>query len=446
MTARTSFDNNTLPRPHSTALLDDIPLAVLFGILIALLIISAFFSGSETGLMTLNRYRLNTRARKGERAARYARRMLRRPDRLIGTILLGNTFSNNLAAAIVAIITAKMFSNSTAVLITTAVMTLVMLIFSEVTPKTLAALHPERVALPAAYVYWYLRLPLFPFVWAVNLVSNGILRLFGVTPEDAAQHSLSSEELRTVVLEAGAMIPQRHQKMLLSILDLEKATVEDIMVPRNEIVGIDITEPRAEIRDAIINSQHTRLPVFDGSIDHLKGVVHLRRAVKLAAEDNLDTDSLLALASEPYFIPEGTPLNQQLLNFQNQKRRVGFVVDEYGDIQGLVTLEDILEEVVGEFTSDPATRIKNVYADADGSYRVSGSVTIRSLNRNLNWRLPTKGPKTINGLVLEQLEALPQTGAHVAIDGYTLEITDTRANVIKSARIWPPSENKTRAA
>ncbi|WP_194241072.1 HlyC/CorC family transporter [Solimonas terrae] len=430
--------------------MDDIPLAALFGLLIALLFISAFFSGSETGLMTLNRYRLNTRADKGERAARFARRMLKRPDRLIGTILLGNTFSNNLAAAIVAIITAKLFSNSTAVLITTAVMTLVMLIFSEVTPKTLAALHPERVALPSAYVYWYLRLPLFPFVWAVNLISNGILRLFGVTPEDAAQHSLSSEELRTVVLEAGAMIPQRHQKMLLSILDLEKATVEDIMVPRNEIIGIDITESREQIRETIIASQHTRLPVFDGSIDHLKGVVHLRRAVRLAAEDKLDTESLLALAAEPYYVPEGTPLNQQLLNFQNQKRRVGFVVDEYGDIQGLVTLEDILEEVVGEFTSDPATRIKNVYADADGSYRVSGSVTIRSLNRNLNWRLPTKGPKTINGLVLEQLEALPQTGAQVAIGGYTLEITDARANVIKSARIWPPktglAQRKARAA
>lgn len=418
--------------------MDDIPLAALLGLLIALLALSAFFSGSETGLMTLNRYRLRTRAQNGERGARYARRLLRRPDRLIGTILLGNTFVNNLAAALVAMITARLFSHDSAVLIATGAMTLVMLIFAEVTPKTLAALHPERVALPAAYVYWFLRLPLFPFVWAVNLVSNGLLRLFGITPEDAAQHSLSSEELRTVVLEAGAMIPQRHQKMLLSIIDLEKATVEDIMVPRNEIVGIDIGDSRENIRDTVIGSQHTRLPVFDGSIDNLKGVVHLRRAVRLAAEDKLDIDSLLALATEPYYVPEGTPLNQQLLNFQNQKRRVGFVVDEYGDIQGLVTLEDILEEVVGEFTSDPATRLKNVYADADGSYRVSGSVTVRSLNRNLDWHLPTQGPKTINGLVLEHLEALPQTGNRVTVDGYTLEITEARANVIKATRIWPP--------
>ncbi|WP_043113479.1 HlyC/CorC family transporter [Solimonas soli] len=418
--------------------MDDIPLAALIGLLIALLILSAFFSGSETGLMTLNRYRLKTRAQKGERGARYAKRLLRRPERLIGTILLGNAFVNNLAAAIIALVAVRLFTSNVLLLAAIGGFTLLMLVFSEVTPKMLAALHPERAALPAAYVYWFLRLPLFPFVWLVNRLSNALLRVFGVTSEDAAQHSLSSEELRTVVLEAGAMIPQRHQKMLLSILDLEKATVEDIMVPRNEIVGIDITDSLDKIRDVVISSPHTRLPVFDGSIDHLKGVVHLRRAVRLAAEGKLDIDSLLALASEPYFVPEGTPLNQQLLNFQNQKRRVGFVVDEYGDIQGLITLEDILEEVVGEFTSDPATRLKNVYADADGSYRVSGSVTVRSLNRTLNWRLPADGPKTINGLVLEQLEALPQAGARLDIDGYRVEITEARANVIKATRIWPP--------
>lgn len=389
--------------------------------------------------MTLNRYRLRTRVQKGERGARYAQRLLRRPDRLIGTILFSTLFVNNLAAAVVAMITARLFVHDSIVLLATGLVTLVMLIFTQVTPKTLAALHPERVALPAAHIYWFLRLPLVPLVWFVNVTSNGLLRLLGVTPEDAAQHSLSSEELRTVVAEAGAMIPQRHQKMLMSILDLEKVTVEDIMVPRNEIVGIDINDSSDSIRALIIDSPHTRLPVFDGSIDNLRGVVHLRRAVRLAAEGQLDTESLLELATEPYFIPEGTPLNQQLLNLQNQKRRVGFVVDEYGDIQGLITLEDILQEVVGEFTSDPATRIKNVYADEDGSYRVAGSVTIRSLNRNLNWKLPTQGPKTINGLVLEQLEALPQTSTRVEIAGYLLEITECRANVVKATRIWPPA-------
>jgi Mg2+/Co2+ transporter CorB len=418
--------------------LDDIPLSALFGLLFVLLACSAFFSGSETGLMTMNRYRVKTRAQKGERGARLAHDLLKRPDRLIGTILLGNNFFNTLAASVATVIGLRLFPGETGIAVATGGVTLLLLIFGEVTPKTLAALHPERIGIPAAYILWPLLRVLYPLVWLVTLIGNGLLRLIGVSAEDAAQHSLSSEELRTVVAEAGAMIPQRHQKMLLSILDLEKVTVEDIMVPRNEIVGIDISEPWPVVREAIIASQHTRIPIFDGSIDNLKGVVHLRRVVRLAAEDTLEVQSLLALAREPYFIPEGTPLNQQLLNFQNQKRRIGFVVDEYGDIQGLVTIEDILEEVIGEFTSDPATRIKNVYADPDGSYRVTGSVTIRSLNKNLGWKLPTAGPKTINGLLLEKLEHLPQAGAKVEVAGYSFEITEMRANAVKSTRIWPP--------
>jgi Mg2+/Co2+ transporter CorB len=418
--------------------LDDIPLSALFGLLFILLGCSAFFSGSETGLMTMNRYRVKTRAQKGERGARLAHDLLQRPDRLIGTILLGNNFFNTLAASVATVIGLRLFPGETGIAVATGGVTLLLLIFGEVTPKTLAALHPERIGIPAAYVLWPLLRVLYPLVWIVTLIGNGLLRLIGVSAEDAAQHSLSTEELRTVVAEAGAMIPQRHQKMLLSILDLEKVTVEDIMVPRNEIVGIDISEPWSVVREAIVASQHTRIPVFDGSIDNLKGVVHLRRVVRLAAEDTLEVQSLLALAREPYFIPEGTPLNQQLLNFQNQKRRIGFVVDEYGDIQGLVTIEDILEEVIGEFTSDPATRIKNVYADPDGSYRVTGSVTIRSLNKNLGWKLPTTGPKTINGLLLEKLEHLPQAGAKVEVAGYSFEITEMRANAVKSTRIWPP--------
>ena len=316
-------------------------------------------------------------------------------------------------------------------------MTFVMLILGEAAPKTLAALYPERVGLPSAFIYWPLQKLLSPVIYLVNLLSNGLLRLFGVSPEDAAQHSLSAEELRSVVAEAGAMIPQRHQRMLLSILDLERATVEDIMIPRNEIIGIDISEPWERILEVITGSSHTRLPVFDGSIDELKGVVHLRKLVRLAAQGELRQETLLQLVREPYFIPEGTPLNQQLLNFQDQKRRIGFVVDEYGDIQGLVTLEDILEEVVGEFTSDPATRIKNVYLDADGSVLVHGSVTVRSLNRSLGWKLPTGGPKTLNGLVLEKLQELPKPGRRLEISNYQIEITDTRANAVKTARIRP---------
>lgn len=421
--------------------MNDLPLTPLLALLAFLIFLSAFFAGSETALMALNRYRLRHLAKSGNRGARYAEKLLERPDRLIGMILLGNIAVHSAASAIATYITLELFGK-TWLAAATGILTVFILIFGEIAPKTLSALHPERVAIPSSYIYIALQWLVWPLVWAVNLLSNGVLRLFGVSPEDAAQHSLSVEELRSVVAEAGALIPQRHQKMLLSILDLEKATVEDIMVPRNEITGIDISEPWEKVRDQIISSQHTRLPVFDGSIDNLKGVVHMRRVVRLAAESSLDSQSLLALAREPYFIPEGTPLNQQLLNFQNQKRRIGFVVDEYGDIQGLVTLEDILEEVVGEFTSDPATRIKNVYADSDGSYRVSGFVTIRSLNKSLGWKLPTDGPKTVNGLILEKLENIPEAGKKVEIAGYEFEITETRANAVKGARIKPAQPPK----
>lgn len=411
-------------------------MTALFLLLLVLIACSAFFSGSETGLMTLNRYRMRHSAKQGHRGSQLAQKLLDEPDRLIGLILLGNNFVNTLAAAVATLIGLKL-AGEQGVFIATAVLTVVLLIFGEATPKTLAALHPERVGLPAAYVYTALRLPLMPVVYVVSLITNGLLRTVGVTREDAAQHSLSAEELRSVVAEAGAMIPERHQRMLLSILDLEKATVEDIMIPRNEIVGIDISEPWDDIREVIIASSHTRLPVFDGSIDDLKGIVHLRKVLLLTVQDNLTLDTLLTLVREPYYIPEGTPLNQQLLNFQDQKRRIGFVVDEYGDILGLVTLEDILEEVVGEFTSDPATRVKNVYLDADGSVLVHGSVTIRSLNRSLSWKLPTGGPKTLNGLVMEQLQELPKPGRKLAIGNYQIEITDVRANAVKSARVRP---------
>ena len=414
--------------------MDEIPLSVLFGLLALLLFLSAFFSGSETGLMTMNRYRLSHRAKLGERGARLAQELLQRPDRLIGLILLGNNLVNILAASVATVIGLRLFGE-VGIAIASGVMTLVVLIFAEVTPKTLAALHPERVAIPAAYIYWPLLRILFPFVLLVNLIANGLLRLLGVSPEEAAAHSLSSEELRSVVSEAGAMIPQRHQSMLISILDLENATVEDIMVPRNEIIGVDLSESEDMIREQCVGSEHARLPLYHGSIDDLRGIIHLRHALKLANADQLSGENLLRLAREPYFIPEGTALNHQLLNFQNQKRRIGFVVDEYGDIQGLVTLADILEEIVGEFTSDPATRIKNVYMDADGSYLVNGTVTIRSLNRTLGWKLPSGEAKTINGLILEKLEAIPRPGQRLELRGYSIEITEIRSNAVKTARI-----------
>ncbi|MBI2382615.1 MAG: HlyC/CorC family transporter [Gammaproteobacteria bacterium] len=417
--------------------MNDIPLSVLFGLLAVLICLSAFFSGSETGLMTLNRYRLSHRAKQGHRPSRVAQMLLERPDRLIGMILVGNNVVNAAAVSLATLIGLRL-SGDLGAAIASGAITLALLIFGEVTPKTLAALDPERVGLPASFVYLVLRWPLYPFVVLLNMVSNGILRLVGVSPEDAAQHSLSTEELRTVVAEAGAMIPQRHQKMLLSILDLEKATVEDIMVPRNEIVGVDLSDSAERIKQQLVNSQHTRLPLFNGSIDDLRGVIHLRNTLKVVVQEPFEPMNLLKLAREPYFIPEGTPLNQQLLNFQNQKRRIGFVVDEYGDIQGLVTLTDILEEVVGEFASDPASRVKNVFQESDGSYLVNGAITIRTLNRTLGWKLPTSGPRTINGLVLEQLEDIPKPGKQVLVRDYAIEITEMHANAVKTARIRPP--------
>jgi Mg2+/Co2+ transporter CorB len=422
--------------PGAVFQLDDKHLVLLLLLLVFLILLSGFFAGSETALMALNRYRLRHLSQSGDRGAQLAEKLLERPDRLIGMILLGNIAVHSAATAITTYITLELFGNPW-IALSTGILTIFILIFGEIAPKTLSALYPERVALPAARLYSVLQWVVYPIVRAVNLLSNGVLRLFGVTAEDTAEHSLSTDELRSVVAEAGTMMPQRHQLMLLSILDLERATVEDIMVPRNEIVGIDISEPWEQVRESIVASSHTRMPVFDGSIDDLKGVVHLRKLVRVAAQGQLRLDTLLSLVRDPYYIPEGTPLNQQLLNFQDQKRRIGFVVDEYGDIQGLVTLEDILEEVVGEFTSDPATRVKNVYLDADGSALVHGSVTIRTLNRSLGWKLPTGGPKTLNGLVMEQLQELPKPGRTLEISDYRIEITDMRANAIKTARIRP---------
>jgi len=414
--------------------LDDIPLSVLFGILVFLIILSAFFSGSETGLMTLNRYRLRHLVRARHRGAVRAHKLLERPDRLIGLILLGNNFVNILASTLTAVIAFRI-AGQAGLMAGAALLTLVILIFAEVTPKTLGALHPERVAFPAAFVYGPLLWLLYPFVWAVNVIANSLLRMIGVRPNQSATHTLSQEELRTVVLEAGAMIPKRHQDMLLNIIDLEKVTVEDIMVPRKEINGIDLDEEWSTIMRQIINSQYTRLPVYRGSIDHVIGFIHLRKILPLLKLEELDQDALEKSIREPLFIPESTPLNRQLLNFQRERRRVGLVVDEYGDIQGLVTLEDILEEVVGEFTTDPSTSNKDIMPQEDGSHLVNGTVTIRELNRALHTEFPTDGPKTLNGLVLEYLEDIPQPATSLLLSGYPIDIVQTQGNLIKTLRL-----------
>ncbi len=408
--------------------------------LAALLLLAAFFAGSETALMSLNRYRLRHRAKAGHRGARLAEALLSRPDRLIGLILLLSTIVNVVTPTLVGLITFRL-GGDYLVAIGVVTLTFVLLIFCEVAPKTFGALHPERLALPAAYVYTPLLWLLSPFVWATNLLANGVLRMLGASRQQAS-NSLSSEELRTVVAEAGAMIPQRHQQMLVSILDLEKATVEDIMVPRTEIVGIDIEDSWDTVLEQLRQCQHTRLPVYEGDIDRIVGLLHMKRVVHELARGRLDRDSLVAAASarDTYFVPSGTPLNTQLLNFQRDKRRMAFVVDEYGDIQGLVTIDDILEEIVGDFTTDPATMMhKDVHPEADGSFVANASATIRALNRSMRWNLPTDGPKTLNGLIVEFLETIPETGTTLKLADYMLEVLQTGENAIKTVRIRPPS-------
>jgi Mg2+/Co2+ transporter CorB len=414
-------------------------LGLLFTALAGLLILAAFFAGSETALMSMNRYRLRHRASEGSRGARLAEALLKRPDRLIGLILLLSTLVNVATPILVGFIALKL-GGEFLVAFGAALLAFVLLIFCEVAPKTFGALHPERLALPAAFIYTPLLFLLYPFVWFTNLLANGVLRMFGVSRQVAA-HSLSSEELRTVVAEAGAMIPRRHQQMLVSILDLENATVEDIMVPRNEIVGIDIDDDWDRITEQLRQSQHTRLPVYQGEIDRIIGLLHMKQVVHELARGHLDGDTLTAAAQarEPYFVPSGTTLNTQLLNFQRNKRRMAFVVDEYGDIQGLVTIEDILEEIVGEFTTDPATMMhKDVHAEADGSFVASASATIRALNRSMRWNLPTDGPKTLNGLIVEFLETIPEPGTTLKMSDYMLEVLQTGDNAIKTVRIRPP--------
>ncbi len=387
-------------------------------------------------MMALNRYRLRHLAKGHNRGAKRAAELLRRPDRLIGLILIGNNFVNIVASMLAALIAWRVLGEPGLALAPFA-LTVVILVFAEVAPKTLAALHPERIAFPAAIVLRPLLRVLYPVVAAINWLANGVLRLFRVFPDDVDYHQLSTDELRTVVNEAGALISRKYQSMLVSILDLEKVTVDDIMVPRNEISGIDIDDEMDEIIDLLIHSQHTKLPIYRGDIDDVLGVLHLRKVLQPLEHGELTKDALLEYANEPYFVPAGTPLNTQLRNFQRQRQRIGLVVDEYGDVDGLVTLDDLLEEIVGEFTTDPADHSPDVHPQDDGTYLVDGGANVRELNRSMRWELPTDGPKTLNGLVLEYLESIPEPGTSLLIAGYPIEIVQVSANAVKTARIKP---------
>ena len=426
---------------------DDVPLASVLGLLAVLLLLSACFSGSETALMSLNRYQLRHKAREGHRGARIAEKLLKKPGRVIGLILLGNNLVNIFAASLVALLAFEI-GGQRAVAVGSLIMTLIILIFAEAAPKTLAALYPERVAFPAAIIYYPLLKITYPLVWLTNTAANGVLLLFGVRAGDSELQALTRQELRTVVFEAGSRISSRYRQMLLSILDLEKVTVDDVMVPHNEIVGIDLEDDAKDIEAIIHDSQHTRLPVFRDNIDQVVGILHLRKLANLATQE-LNKDTLQQLLADPYFVPEGTPLSTQLVQFQRRRERVAMVVDEYGDIQGIVTLEDILEEIVGEFTTDPADDEVDVVNEGPDSFLVDASANIREINRSQDWQLPTDGPKTINGLIVEFLETIPKPGTSLNIDGYPIEIVAADNNRIRSVRIGernPFAEGTTQAS
>lgn len=414
---------------------DDIPLASLFGLLAVLLLLSAFFSGTETALMSLNRYRMRHKSREGNRGARLAEKLLERPDRLIGLILLGNNLVNFSAASLVAVIAFKI-GGQPAVAVGTVLLTLAVLIFSEAAPKTLAALHPERLAYPAALIYYPLLKIMYPIVWLTNAASNGVLYLFGVRNQGSDLGSLTREELRTVVHEAGTRISSRYQQMLLSILDLGQVSVDDVMVPHNEIIGIDLESDEEQIEKIVAESQHTRLPVYRDDIDNVVGILHLRNLANLARQ-HFDKNTLVDLLTEPYFVPEGTPLSTQLVQFQRRRERIALVVDEYGDIQGVVTLEDILEEIVGEFTTDPAGEETAVIDEGNDTFIVDATANIRELNRSQKWDLPTDGPKTLNGVIVELLETIPAPSTCLKVSGYPIEIIETDDNRIRTVRIGP---------
>jgi len=410
----------------------------LVGLLVFLLLCSAFFSSSETGMLSLNRYRLRHQAKEGHRGARRASELLAHPDRLLGTILVGNNFVNILASSIATVLAMQLWGEA-GIAIATIGLTIILLIFGEITPKTLAALRPEIIAYPVSLPLKMLQKVLYPLVGMLSWVSNGLLGLLGVDLSNKGNDSLSTEELRSVVRESGSDLPLNRQSMLLGILDLERVTVDDIMIPRNEVAGIDLDDDLEAIISQLRTTPHTRLPVFRNDINQIEGIVHMRQIARLLSHDQLTKESLLAACTEPYFVPENTPLSTQLLNFQKQKRRIGIVVDEYGDVRGVVTLEDILEEIVGEFSNQDTLRSPDIHPQEDGTLVIDGAAYIREVNRALDWHLPCDGPKTLNGLITEALEHIPDSGICLQIGNYRLEILQAADNRVKSVRAWTVS-------
>ncbi len=422
--------------------MDEISLQSLLVAFVVLLFVSAFFSISETSMMALNRYRLKHLARTGSRGARLAAQLLAQTDKLLGVVLLGNNLINTAAASLATVIAFRLLGESELGLaIATGAAAFFIVVFSEITPKVIGASYPERIAFPAAYVLAPLLRLVYPLVWFVNLFVKGLLTLLRLKPPAAGQANvLSLEELRTLVLEGGHFLPPKHQKILLNLFDLQSITVDDLMTPRSQIEVVDIDAPPEELKRQINTSNHTRMPVYRGSLDNIIGVLHVRKVLNLGVDD-IRSETLAQVMRPPYYIPVGTPLLAQLHNFQEEEERLGLVVDEYGELMGLITLEDILEEIIGEFTTHSPLQAGGITRQEDGSVLAEGVTPLRELNRKLGTHFLLDGPKTLNGLILEHLEAIPEPGTMVKISGVPIEIVQTQDRAVRSARIHPPQRS-----
>jgi len=406
---------------------------MLFSSIVFLLFLSAFFSGVETAMMSLNRYRLKHLVKENDKGAIRADKLLKRPDRLLGVILIGNNFVNILAASLTTVLCLNLFGDS-GVVIGSIVLTLIILVFAEITPKTFAALNSEKVALPASLILKYLQKLLRPLVLFVNFFSNFFMRLLG-TKETTINEDLSPEELKSVLENSGDLIPKKYQDMLISVLELDKVSVDEVMTQRSEVIGIDINQPIENILSNLQNNQKDFLPVYNESLDDLRGVIDLYGITAFLSNEDKSIESLIESLDEAYFIPENTPLSTQLFNFQKNKKTVAVIIDEYGSVKGLVTIKDVLEEIVGELATDIDKETIEIMEQKDGSYLIDASVPLRELNKKLNWQLPINGAKTLNGLIIDQVETIPENNIKIEIDNYVIETVLIRNNMIKIARV-----------
>ena len=427
---------------------DDIPLSWLFASLATLLLVSGFFSIAETSMMALNRYRLKHLVAEGSRAAKLTQSLLERTDRLLGVILLGNNLINSASSVLATVICVRLFGEGEVTLmIATGAITFFILVFSEITPKVVGATYPEAIALPSSFVLAPLLRIAYPIVWFVNLFVQGLLRILFIKPRQEEHSHLSMQELRTLVLEGGKFIPKKHQSIFLNLFELEDMTVDDTMTPRGQIEAIDLKDDLEDIRSALSSSHHTRLVVCDGDLDNVVGILHVRKVLNMTRRDQIDVEGLRAIMREPYFVPQGTHLLSQLQHFQENQRHMGLVVDEYGEILGLVTMKDILEEIVGEFTSAAVGSAALFHREPDGSVIADGTCSLRVLNRKAGFDFPLEGPKTINGLLLEELEEIPESGQRIDLAGHPVEIMQVQNRMVKVVRIQPkPAQPEAKAA